>query len=79
MKRIVLLFLMMGTFALHLAFAEEEGVADKAGRGIKKGAEAAGRGIEKGANAAGKGLKKAGEWVGKGLNKAGEKVEKVAK
>jgi len=89
LKRIALLLLALGTLAGRDALAEEEGVVDKAGHGIKKGGEAAGRGIEKGADATGKGLKRAGEatakgvkktgkWVGKGLHKAGEKLEKVA-
>ena len=78
-KRIALLLLVLGAFAGRGASANEEGVVDKAGSGIKKGGEAAGRGIEKGAAATEKGVKKAGEWVGQSLNKAGKKIEKVFK
>ena len=89
-KRIALLLLVLGAFAGRGASANEEGVLDKAGSGIKKGGEAAGRGIEKGAvatekgikkggKATVKGVKKAGEWVGQSLNKADKKIEKVFK
>ena len=79
MKRLSLLLLVLGALAGREALADENGVVDKAGRGIKKGGEAAGRGIEKGAAATEKGLKKGGEATAKGLNKAGEKIKKVFK
>ena len=68
--------------------ADDDSVADRAGKGIKKGGEAASRGIKKGADAAAKGIKKGSkavvkgvkkgtEWVGKGLKKTGEKLEEA--
>jgi hypothetical protein len=78
MKKVSILLLMLCALAGQAVFAEEESVVDKAGKGIKKGAEATGRGIEKGADAAAKGIKKGVEATGKGLKKAGEWVEKKA-
>lgn len=78
MKKWFVLSLLFGVLAGQAVFAEEESVVDKAGKGIKKGAEAAGRGIEKGADAAGKGIQKGVEATGKGLRKAGEWIEKKA-
>lgn len=78
MKRVSILLAILLTLAGQLALAEEEGVIDKAGKGIKKGAEAAGRGIEKGADAAGRGILKGVEATGKGVKKAGEWIEKKA-
>jgi hypothetical protein len=78
MKRVSILLAILLASAGQLALAEEEGVIDKAGKGIKKGAEAAGRGIEKGADAAGKGILKGVEATGKGVKKAGEWIEKKA-
>ena len=67
---------------------DDDSVAERAGKGIKKGGEAASRGIKKGADAAAQGVKKGGkavvkgikkgtEWVGKGLKKTGEKLEEA--
>ena len=49
--------------------AEEQGVAKKAGDGVKKGAEAAERGIKKGGESTAKGLKKAGSWLDRQIKK----------
>ena len=78
MKKVSILLLLLGVLAGQTVFAEEEGVVDKAGKGVKKGADAAARGIEKGADAAAKGVKKGVEATGKGIKKAGEWVEKKA-
>lgn len=62
--------------------AEEERFVDKAGRGIKKGADATAKGIEKGVDATGKGVnkgveatgrffKKADNWIGGKMSKKG--------
>ncbi len=75
LKRIMLL-MVFASLAGNIAFAEEQGVLDKAERGIKKGGEAAGQGIEKGADATGKGLKNGGEATLKGVKKAGNWVDK---
>jgi hypothetical protein len=90
LKRIALILMAMSVFASGISFADNDGVVDKAGHGIKKGGETAERGIEKGATATEKGLKKGGEatekglkkagkWVGNGLSKAGDKIERVFK
>lgn len=78
MKKVSILLLLLGALAGQAVFSEEEGVVDKAGKGVKKGADAAARGIEKGADAAAKGVKKGVEATGKGIKKAGEWVEKKA-
>jgi hypothetical protein len=88
MKKIAVL--LVALLAGGTAFADNDSVVDRAGKGIKKGGNAAAHGIDKGArkvepvirrggNAAAKGVKKGGKWVGRGLHKAGEKVEKVSK
>lgn len=80
LKRITLMLIMLAASAMATA---EEGVLDKAGRGIKKGGAAAERGIKKGADATGKGLQKGGEATANGVKKAGkwtgEKLDKVFK
>jgi len=74
MKKVSVL-LLLGALSGAPVLADE-GVVDKAGKGVKKGAEAAARGIEKGAEAAGKGIQKGVEATGKGFKKAGEWIEK---
>jgi hypothetical protein len=78
MKKVSILLLMLGALAGQVAYAEEEGVVDKAGKVIKKGADSAARGIDKGADVAGKGIQKGVEATGKGVKKAGEWIEKKA-
>jgi hypothetical protein len=75
MKRVAILLLLLGALAGQAVFAEE-GVVDKADKGIKKGADAAVRGIEKGADAAGKGIQKGVDATGKVFKKAGDWIEK---
>jgi hypothetical protein len=76
MNKLSILLLMLGALTGPLAFAEEEGVVNKAEKGIKKGAEAAARGIEKGVDATVKGVQKGAEATEKGVKKAGEWVDK---
>lgn len=79
----LMLLLLLSFFSLHTAFAEDAGVVDKAGNGIKKGSEAAGEGIKKGAAATEKGLKRGGEATVNGVKKAatwvGGKLDKAFK
>jgi len=75
MKNISVLVLILGALAVPVVFAEE-GVVDKASKGVKKGAEAAERGIEKGVAATEKGVKKGADATTEGFKKAGEWVEK---
>jgi hypothetical protein len=74
MKKISVLVLILGVLAVPAVFAEE-GVVDKAGKGIKKGAEAAERGIEKGVEATEKGVKKGADATSEGFKKAGEWID----
>ena len=82
LKQLALLLVLLA-FAVPLVSVAEDGVLDKAGRGLKKGGNAAGRGIENGADAAGKGIKKGAEATGKGVKKGGnwvgEKLDKIFK
>ncbi|HYR05954.1 MAG TPA: hypothetical protein VEP71_04655 [Gallionella sp.] len=81
MKRalILLVLLVMAQGALAEEQAQEKSFVQKAGEGVKKGAEATERGLKKGGEATVKGLKKAGEWVGKKMQKGGEKLDKASK
>jgi hypothetical protein len=72
-----MILLILGLFVGQAALAEEEGVAQKVGNGIKKGGEAAGHGIETGINATERGLKKGAEATGNGLETAGQWIEKM--
>jgi hypothetical protein len=76
MKKFGLLLMVIGVLAGQGFCFAEEGLAKKAGDGIKKGGEAAARGVEKGVDAAGKGIKKGLDATGKGLKKAGDWVGK---
>lgn len=78
MKKVSVLLLLLGALAGQAVLAEEAGVVDKAGKGIKKGADATARGIEKGADAAAKGIQKGVDATGRGVKKAGEWIEKKA-
>jgi hypothetical protein len=88
MKKGIIL-LLLGLFSGHVAYAAEEGVAQKIGDGIKKGGEAAAHGIEKGVDATERGVKKAVDATkkgvkkgaaatGEGLQKAGQWIEEKA-
>lgn len=70
MKRISLACLLLACLAAPLAQAEDERFVDKAGRGVKKGAEATAKGIEKGMDATGKGVNKGVEATGRFFKKA---------
>jgi hypothetical protein len=74
MKRISMLFVLLTVLAAlaGAVHAEEERFVDKAGRTVKKGAEAAGKGIEKGVDAAGRGVSKGAEATGRVFKKAGD-------
>ena len=85
MKRIFMLAMLLAM--TQGALAEEKGVVEKAGdgvkrgavateRGVKKGAAATERGIKKGAEATERGVKKGVEATASGLKKAGEWIEK---
>lgn len=82
MKKLSVACLLLACLATPLARAEEERFVDKAGRGIKKGADATAKGIEKGVDATGKGVnkgveatgrffKKADNWIGGKMSKKG--------
>ena len=75
MNKISVLMLILGGLAVPAVFAEE-GVVDKASKGVKKGAEAAERGIEKGVAATEKGVKKGADATSEGFKKAGDWIEK---
>jgi hypothetical protein len=51
------------------ACADDESVVDKAGNGIKKGAEATGTAIGKGVDATGNAIKNGADATGRGLQK----------
>jgi hypothetical protein len=74
MKKISVLVLILGALAVPAVFAEE-GVVDKAGNGVKKGAEAADRGIQRGVEATEKGVKKGADATAEGFKKAGDWIE----
>lgn len=76
MKRVAIALVMLGALGGQVVRAEEEGVVDKAGKGIKKGADAAVHGVEKGANAAGKGIMKGVDATSRGAKKASDWIEK---
>ncbi len=75
MRKIAVLILlaMLGSQA---ALAEDESVAQKAGKGVKKAGEATGSAIEKGVDATGRGLKKGAAATGRGLENAGKWLQK---
>jgi hypothetical protein len=73
----ILGFVALGLLAGRTALADD-GVIDRAGNGIKKGAEAAAHGIDKGVKAAKPAIKKGGKWLGQELKKVGKKIEKAA-
>ena len=75
MKKISVLVLIWGALAVPTVFAED-GVVDKTGKSIKKGAEAAERGLEKGVEATEKGVKKGADATSEGFKKAGDWIEK---
>ena len=79
MKKIPVMLVLLCAFAAGNAFAEEEGVITRAGKGIQKGGEAAAEGIEKGAKAVEPGIKKGANAVGKGIEKGGEATAKGLK
>ena len=83
MKRMVALLVTLGLMTLGVLAGSnasaEDSLVERAGKGIKKGAEAADRGIKKGGKAAVKGVKKGTAWVGHGIKKTGEKMEKADK
>lgn len=83
MKKIAILCALLAVLAVPVVHAEEERFVDKAGRTLKKGAEATAKGIEKGVEATGRGVnkgveatgrvfKKADAWIDGKLNKKGE-------
>lgn len=74
MRKIALVML-LALLGGQLALAEDESVADKAGKGVKKAGEATGNAIEKGVKATGNGLKKGAEATGRGLEKAGKWIQ----
>jgi len=69
MKRVSILCVLLAALAGSAVHAEEGGVVDKAGRGIKKGADATAHGIEKGASAAAKGIEKGVDATARGVEK----------
>lgn len=75
MKRFFIMLLISQWFAAASFAADNEGVVDKAEKGVKKGTEAAAKGIEIGVEAASSGVKKGVEATGKGLKKAGDWIE----
>jgi hypothetical protein len=75
MKKISTLLLTLGLLMALVAHAED-GVLDKAGKTVKKGADAAANGIEKGVEATEKGVKKGVEATESGFKKAGEWIDK---
>ncbi len=75
-KRISVVFLLLGAlFGGALQAAEEEGVMDRTGRVIHKGAQATARGIEKGVEATGRGVNKGVEATGRVFQKAGNWID----
>lgn len=86
MKQLFQLLILLGVLTGAALHAEEEGFVDKAGRTVKKGAEATAKGIEKGAEATARGVnkgveatgrvaKKADTWIDSKLNKGGAAKE----
>ena len=78
MKSMVVLLMTLGLLAAGNVFADDS-VAERAGKGIKKGGKVVAKGVEKGGEATVKGLKKSGDWLGKKLQLGGEKLEKASK
>jgi hypothetical protein len=74
MKKISVLVLILGALAVPAVFAED-GVVDKAGKGVKKGADAADRGIQRGVAATEQGVKKGADATAEGFKKAGDWIE----
>jgi len=78
MKKVSILLLILGALAGQSVFAGEEGVVDKAGKGIKRGADAAARGAEKAVHATENGVSKGAQATERFFKKADERVFKKA-